>query len=70
MVSMPPLEVRNVELFGGGVEVVVGEDEAHHHAGNFQHVLEARDDGGSRINGDFVRGPAIGPLLSAQHREG
>src|SRR5271165_137884 len=39
------VEVGDVELLVGGVEVVVGEAEAHHHAGNFQHVLKVGDDG-------------------------
>src|SRR5579864_175750 len=41
----PAIEVRNVELLVGGVQVVVGQTEAHHHAWNLQHVLEVGDDG-------------------------
>jgi len=41
----PPVEVRDVELLVRGVQVIVGQAEAHHHAGNLQHVLEIGDDG-------------------------
>src|SRR5579871_1474263 len=40
----PAVEVRDVELLVGSVEIIVGEAEAHHHAGNLQHVLEVRND--------------------------
>src|SRR5215471_880465 len=41
----PAIEVRDVELLVGGVEVVVGQSETHHDAGNLEHVLEVGDDG-------------------------
>jgi hypothetical protein len=41
----PVVEVGDVELLVGGVQVVVRQAETHHHAGNLQHVLEAGDDG-------------------------
>ena len=41
----PAMEVWDVELFVGCVEVVVREAEAHHDAGNFQHVLKIGHDG-------------------------
>src|ERR1700735_1745603 len=37
------MEVGNVEFFVGSVEVIVGQAEAHHYAGNFQDVLEVGD---------------------------
>src|SRR3954451_13312777 len=39
------VEVRDVELFVRGVEVVVGKTHAHHYGRNLQFVLEIRDDG-------------------------
>ena len=46
------VKVRDVELFVGGVEVVVGQAEAHHDAGNFQHILEVGDDGNRSAGAD------------------
>ena len=46
------MEIWNVELLVEGVEIVVGEAEAHHHAGNFQHVREVGDDGDGAAAGD------------------
>ena len=36
----PAVEVGDVELLVGGVQVIVGEAEAHHHAGDLQVLLE------------------------------
>src|SRR5437660_937799 len=36
----PAIKVRNVEFLVGRMQVVVGQPEAHHHAGDFQHVME------------------------------
>ena len=44
-----------MELFVGSVQVVVGQAEAHHHAGNFQHVLEIGDDGNRAAGADEDR---------------
>src|ERR1700687_658346 len=41
----PAVEVRDMELLVGGMQVVVGEAEAHHHTGYLQNVLESGDDG-------------------------
>ena len=51
----PVVEVRDVELLVGGVQVVVGKAEAHHHAGNLQHVLEVGDDGNRAAAADEDR---------------
>src|SRR5258705_3132 len=40
----PAVKVRDVKLLVGGVQVVVGETEAHHDAGNLQHILKIGDD--------------------------
>src|SRR5271165_908261 len=40
----PAMEVRDVELLVGCVQVVVRQAEAHHHAGNLQLILEVSDD--------------------------
>src|SRR5579859_1174392 len=48
----PAVEVRDVELLVGGVEVVVGQAEAHHDAGNFEHVLKIGDDGNGAAGAD------------------
>ena len=40
----PAIEVRDVKLLVGSVQVVVGQAKAHHHAGNFEHVLKIGDD--------------------------
>src|SRR5580658_9808908 len=37
------MKVGDVEFFVGSVEVIVGQAEAHHYAGNFQDVLEVSD---------------------------
>src|ERR1017187_2964457 len=39
------IEVRQVELLVGGVQVVVGESEAHHDAGDAEVAVEDADDG-------------------------
>jgi hypothetical protein len=44
MVSIPFMEVWDMELLVGGVQVVVGQAEAHHDAGNLEDVLEVGDD--------------------------
>ena len=53
-----------MELLVGGVQVVVGQAEAHHDAGNFQDVLEVGDDGnraaGADEDGFFLEGVAQG----------
>src|SRR5208337_3133270 len=49
------VEVGDVELLVGGVEVVVGKAEAHHHAGNFQDVLKVGDDGNGAAAADEDR---------------
>ena len=41
----PAIEVRDVELLVGGVQIVVGQAQAHHHRGNLQHVFEVGHDG-------------------------
>src|SRR5579863_7517807 len=38
------MEVRNVELLVGGVQIVVRQTEAHHHAGNLKHILKIGHD--------------------------
>jgi hypothetical protein len=40
-----PIEVRDMKLLIGRVKVIVRQAEAHHHAGNFENVLEIRHDG-------------------------
>ncbi len=50
-----PVEVWDVELFVGGVQVVVGQAEAHHYTGNFQDVLEVSDDGNRAAAADEDR---------------
>ena len=49
------LEVFQVELFVGGVDVVVGEAEAHHHAGNAQIAVKIADDGDGAAGADEDR---------------
>ena len=51
----PAVEVRNMELLVGRVQVVVGQAEAHHDAGNLQHVLEVGDDGNRTAAADEDR---------------
>ena len=41
----PAIKIGDVELFVGGVKVVVGKAKAHHHAGDFEHALEVGDHG-------------------------
>src|SRR5260370_41783194 len=38
------MEVGNVELLVGSVQVVIRKAESHHHAGNLKHVLKVSDD--------------------------
>src|SRR5260370_17868238 len=38
------MEVGDVELLVGSVQVVVRQAESHHHAGNLEHVLKVSDD--------------------------
>ncbi len=40
----PAIEVRDVKLLVGSVQIVVGKTEAHHHGRNLQHVLEVGHD--------------------------
>src|SRR5277367_1332682 len=40
----PMMEVRNVKLLVGSVQVVIRQAKAHHHAGNFQALIEIVDD--------------------------
>src|ERR1051326_2053025 len=40
----PAVEVRNVELLVGSVQVVIRQAEAHHHRWNLQHVLKIGHD--------------------------
>ena len=48
----PTIEIGDVEFFVGRVQVVVRQAHAHHHAGNFQHVLELGDDGNGAAGAD------------------
>src|SRR6266849_3625568 len=41
----PAMEVRDVKLLVRGVQIIVRQAEAHHDAGNLQHVLEVGHDG-------------------------
>ena len=54
------VEIGQVELFVGGVEVVVWQAETHEHAGDAEFALEEADDGdgaaGAHINGGFLEG--------------
>ena len=38
------MKVRDVELLVGSMQIVVRQSEAHHHAGNLQHILKISDD--------------------------
>src|SRR3954468_18452547 len=38
------MKVRDVELLVGSMQIVVRQSEAHHHAGDLQHVLKVGDD--------------------------
>src|SRR5579871_6591972 len=38
------VEIGNMKLLVGGVQVIVGQAKAHHHAGNVQVLVEIRDD--------------------------
>src|SRR5689334_19930918 len=51
----PTIEVRDMELFVGSVQVVIGQAEAHHHAGDFEHVLEIGHDGNGAAGADEDR---------------
>ena len=54
------VEIGQVELFVGGVEVVVRETEAHQDAGDAEFALEEADDGdgaaGAHVDGGFLEG--------------
>src|ERR1035441_881408 len=49
------LEVFQVELLVGGVDVVVGQAEAHHDAGNAQMAVKIADDGDGAAGADEDR---------------
>ena len=49
------VEVRNMELLIGSVDVVVGQSEAHHHRRYFQIVAELFDDGDRAAGADIHR---------------
>src|SRR5271157_802394 len=51
----PTIEVRDVELFVGSVQVVVGQAHAHHDAGNLQVFVELSDDGNGAAGADVHR---------------
>jgi len=44
-----------MKLFVRRVQIIVGQAEAHHHAGNFEHVLEVCDDGDRSAGADENR---------------
>ena len=41
----PVMEVWNVKLFVGSVQIVIGQAEAHHDAGDLQTILKVSDNG-------------------------
>src|SRR6266550_5714677 len=41
----PPIEVWDMKLLIRGVQIVIGQAKAHHHARNFQYILKIRNDG-------------------------
>src|SRR5882672_8792238 len=41
----PAMEIWYVKLLVRGVQIIVGQAKAHHHAGNLQHVLEISHNG-------------------------
>ena len=51
----PQFEVLQVELLVGGVNVVVGQAEAHHHAGHAEMAVEVADDGDGAAGADKDR---------------
>src|SRR5471030_1290238 len=51
----PTIEVGDVKLFVGSVQVIVRQTEAHHHAWDFQHVLEIGHDGNRSAGADEDR---------------
>jgi hypothetical protein len=51
------LEVLQMELLVRGVDVVVGQTEAHHHTGRAQVTIEVADDGDRPAGADKVRIP-------------
>src|SRR6266852_3709815 len=48
----PAIEVWYVKLLVGRVQVVVGQAEAHHHAGEFEHFLKVGHDGNGSAGAD------------------
>ena len=64
----PPVEIGNMKLLIGRVQIVIRQTEAHHHAGNLQHILKIRNDrnGTARSNKnrvlmkDFMHGLSCG----------
>src|SRR5882724_8845823 len=51
----PTIEVRDVELLIGRVQIVVGQAKAHHHARNFEYVLEIGHNGNGPAGADENR---------------
>src|SRR5947209_2183442 len=41
----PAIKIRNMEFLVRRVQIVVGQSEAHHHAGNMQVLLDVGDNG-------------------------
>src|SRR5436853_7826630 len=46
------VEIGDVELLVGSVQIVIWQAEAHHHAGNLQHVLKVGYDGNRATGAD------------------
>src|SRR5947199_6939468 len=49
------IEIRDVEFFVGRVQVVVGQAEAHHDAGDLERLFEVGDDGDGAAAADVDR---------------
>ena len=68
MDSIAQLEVLEVELLVGGVDVVVGQAEAHHDAGHAEMAVEVADDGNGAAGADEDR--LLAPDLMERARGG